>query len=134
MSHRLCCRAGVVAVLPLLAVLTWPGTAPASAAAEDLPERRITIHGTEPKQHVFGIRGRVEGAWAEKRVTVQRKNCRDCGWFAWRTVRTDTDKRYAARVRPSAEPGVVCYRAKVRATQRWAVSHSSQVCLVTRRL
>ena len=87
----------VVLLASLALALAQPVAPP--AAADDLPQRRITIHGTEPKLHVFGVRGRVEGAWAEKRVTVQRKNCRRCGWFAWRTVRTDDDKRYAAPVR-----------------------------------
>ena len=43
-------------------------------------------------------RGNVDPGWGRKPVTIQKKNCKSCGWHAYKTVRTSRTGGYSARI------------------------------------
>jgi hypothetical protein len=61
-------------------------------------------------------RGNVDPGWGRKPVTIQKKNCKSCGWHGYKTVRTSRTGGYSARVyAPSS--GRWYFRSVVRATK-----------------
>ena len=60
-------------------------------------------------------RGNVDPGWGRKPVTIQKKNCKSCGWHNYKTVRTSRTGGYSARIyAPSS--GRWYFRSTVRAT------------------
>ncbi len=61
-------------------------------------------------------RGNVDPGWGRKPVTIQKKNCKSCGWHSYKTVRTSRTGGYSARIyAPSS--GRWYFRSTVRATK-----------------
>jgi len=60
-------------------------------------------------------RGNVDPGWGHKPVTIQKKNCKSCGWHGYKTVRTSRSGGYSARIyAPSS--GRWYFRSIVKAT------------------
>lgn len=61
-------------------------------------------------------RGNVDPGWGRKPVTIQKKNCKSCGWHSYKTVRTSSTGGYSARIyAPSS--GRWYFRSIVKATK-----------------
>ena len=61
-------------------------------------------------------RGNVDPGWGRKPVTIQKKNCKSCGWHGYKTVRTSRTGGYSARIyAPSS--GRWYFRSVVKATK-----------------
>jgi hypothetical protein len=61
-------------------------------------------------------RGNVDPGWGHRPVSIQKKNCRSCGWHGYKTVRTSRTGGYSARIAAPAS-GRWFYRAVVKATR-----------------
>lgn len=71
--------------------------------------------------------GDVNPGWGNRRVTVQRKACQECGWKRFTRVRTNKAGRYAVHV-GAPRKGSWWFRAKVPATlPRFAVGFGNQI-------
>jgi hypothetical protein len=61
-------------------------------------------------------RGNVDPGWGHKPVSIQKKNCKSCGWHGYKTVRTSRTGGYSARIyAPSS--GRWYFRSVVKATK-----------------
>ena len=61
-------------------------------------------------------RGNVDPGWGRKPVSIQKKNCKSCGWHGFKTVRTSRKGGFSARIyAPSS--GRWYYRAVVKASK-----------------
>ena len=52
--------------------------------------------GRQVRRRLY-YRGNVDPGWGRKPVTIQKKNCKSCGWHAYKTVRTSRTGGYSAR-------------------------------------
>ena len=43
-------------------------------------------------------RGNVDPGWGHRPVSIQKKNCKSCGWHGYKTVRTSRKGGYSARI------------------------------------
>ena len=114
----------VAAVLLALTPLATAGTAQAGQAERAQPKRTIasTIEDTGA---TLVFRGNVSPGHANKRVFIQKKNCKGerCDWHRFATVRTN-DKGGFHRQVPAPKDGYWYWRAKVKAHGGYGTSYS----------
>lgn len=114
----------VTVVLLALTPLAAAGAAQAAQAERALPKRTIgsTIEDTGNK---LVFRGNVSPGHANKRVFIQKKNCKGerCDWHRFDVVRTNDKGGFHRRV-PAPRDGYWYWRAKVKAHGGYGTSYS----------
>ncbi len=102
--------------------VVYSGAAYGSANFQSTSKDRVIKGSRNP--HSKGVRsggrlyyrGNVDPGWGHKPVTIQKKNCKSCGWHGYKTVRTTSKGGYSARIyAPSS--GRWYFRSIVRASQ-----------------
>lgn len=71
------------------------------------------------------VTGDVSPNHGGKWVIVDRKNCRTCSWYKWKSVQAGSAGGYRVKVANPGSSGYVAYRTRVAAqSPRWATGYS----------
>ena len=134
--------ARVIAVLVAAALVPLAGialTSGASAAEESAqqakPKHLVFASGKEIRNsNNFVAFGRVS-TFKGRNISVQRKNCDECGWKFYKKTRTSEERgKFRTRIAPGERvPSRVCYRVKVPATKNYRRTIAPVGCIKTER-
>lgn len=108
--------------------------AAAPAAQAEQVERQITIKGTEPRENVFLVKGRITPSTGEEvDALVEVKKCRkdrDCGadWHRFEAITTNARGRYSQRIKgPGKGYKRVYYRVSTREDKDFLAAVSESI-------
>jgi len=120
-------QTGLISIVLVATGALFAGGA-ATAAEEDaraLPKREISSNIKNTGDKLI-FKGNVSPGHAEKKVIIQKKNCKsdECSWYGWKTVTTNEKGGFSQRVQ-APDKGSWFWRAKVKAYGGYGTSYSS---------
>jgi hypothetical protein len=107
--------------------VTFAGTGeygPSVASATVKVHRVVTSNGTEPREGVFFLSGKVKPSYLGRPVFLQRQKCSGCVWRTIDSERTNSLSRYRFRL-PAPRSGSDDFRVMVPADSAFLRSCSS---------
>lgn len=87
--------------------------------------RIVSSRGTEPRENVFYLSGRVRPAYDRKRVDLMRKTCSACSWKVSASQRTTATSRFRFRLPLPPRSQTHYFRVRVPGGTSYITSYST---------